>query len=116
ADADSLAQTRHTVGALSFDAYLRRLDTTASVRDFLTGWWAVTGGSDPSGGAAIDALAAVDEHGGLMGVPQTLRRAPQAGWDAIAEAMVAAAPTPGGLECRRRALGTRRRATAHASG
>ncbi len=94
ADAESLASNRHTAGALSFADYLQRLDTTRSVQDFLLGWWAVTGGSDPGDGAAIDALASIADHGGLLGVPDTLRRSPEAGWAAIAESMVAAAQAP----------------------
>ena len=62
--------------------------------DFLLGWWAVTGGSQPSDGAVIDGLAAIAEHGGLLGIPETLRRSPALGWAAIAETMVAYAQAP----------------------
>jgi monoamine oxidase len=86
-DADALAGGATDVGSLSFASYLKRLDTTSSVQDFLLGWWAVTGGSEPSDGAAIDGLAAIADHGGLLGVPDTLRRSPALGWAAIAESM-----------------------------
>lgn len=89
ADASSLADGATDVGALSFSDYLQRLRTTRAVRDFLLGWWAVTGGSQPSDGAAIDGLAAIAEHGGLLGVPETLRRSPALGWARIAQEMLA---------------------------
>jgi monoamine oxidase len=96
ADADSLgdADSLAGIGSLSFADYLDRLDTTRGVRDFLTGWWAVTGGSEPSSGAAIDGLAAIADHGGLLGVPETLRRSPALGWAAIAESMARHAQAP----------------------
>ncbi len=79
---------------MSFADYLDRLDTTSSVRDFLIGWWAVTGGSEPSQGAATDGLAAIADHGGLLGVPDTLRRSPAVGWAAIAESMARYSEAP----------------------
>jgi hypothetical protein len=104
ADADALARGptgegalaggATDVGSLSFADYLERLDTTRSVRDFLTGWWAVTGGSEPSDGAAIDGLAAIADHGGLLGIPDTLRRSPELGWAAIATSMARYARAP----------------------
>ena len=87
AAADARAVGTTDVGSISFADYLERLDTSRSVRDFLTGWWAVTGGSEPSTGAAIDGLAAIADHGGLLGVPDSLRRSPALGWAAIAESM-----------------------------
>jgi monoamine oxidase len=96
ADADSLgeADSLAAIGSLSFADYLDRLDTSRAVRDFLTGWWAVTGGSEPCSGAAIDGLAAIADHGGLLGVPETLRRSPALGWAAIAESMARHSQAP----------------------
>ena len=91
ADANTLADD---VGSLSFADYLERLATTESVRDFLLGWWAVTGGSEPANGAAIDGLAAIADHGGLLGIPEMLRRSPALGWGAIADSMAAYAQAP----------------------
>ncbi|HXO09953.1 MAG TPA: FAD-dependent oxidoreductase [Solirubrobacteraceae bacterium] len=93
-DAGALVGGATDAGSLSFAGYLERLDTTSSVRDFLLGWWAVTGGSEPSHGAAIDGLAAIADHGGLLGVPDTLRRSPALGWAAIAESMADHAQAP----------------------
>ena len=93
-DAGALADGATDAGSLSFADYLERLDTTRSVEDFLLGWWAVTGGSEPSDGAAIDGLAAIAEHGGLLGVPDTLRRSPALGWAAIAQSMAHRAQAP----------------------
>lgn len=90
-DAGALSNGSSDVGSLSFADYLKRLDTSRAVEDFLLGWWAVSGGSEPSQGAAIDGLAPIADHGGLLGVPETLRRSPALGWRAIAEAMVAQA-------------------------
>lgn len=89
ADADALASGETEVGSLSFADYLQRLGTTQSVQDFLLGWWAVTGGSEPADGAAIDGLAAIADHGGLLGIPEMLRRSPALGWGAIAKSMAA---------------------------
>jgi monoamine oxidase len=94
ADANALADGETDVGSLSFADYLERLATTESVRDFLLGWWAVTGGSEPSNGAAIDGLAAIADHGGLLGIPDMLRRSPALGWGAIANSMAAYAQAP----------------------
>jgi monoamine oxidase len=87
ADADALAGGDTDAASLSFADYLRRLTGSQSVRDFLLGWWAITGGSDPSEGAAVNALGSISGHGGLLGVPETLRRMPSLGWAAIAESM-----------------------------
>ena len=94
ADANALADGESDVGSLSFADYLERLATTESVQDFLLGWWAVTGGSEPSNGAAIDGLAAIADHGGLLGIPDMLRRSPALGWGAIANSMAAYARAP----------------------
>lgn len=104
------------VGSLSFAAYLERLDTTPAVRDFLHGWWAVTGGTDPSEGAAIDGLAAIADHGGLLGVSETLRRSPALGWEAIAQAMAAHARAPVRYGCQLVHVDTAETVTPHLVG
>jgi monoamine oxidase len=74
---------------LSAADYLDELEVGEATTDFLQAWWVMIGGSDPAGGAVIDALAAIANHGGATGLITTLRYAPQAGWSALAAAMAA---------------------------
>jgi monoamine oxidase len=78
-----------TRGDLSLEAYLDLLDPPRATRDFLEGWWAITGGTHPRDGAVGDALASVAAHGGLSGVLASLRYEPVQGWSALASALAA---------------------------
>jgi monoamine oxidase len=86
-DAERVAAGDQALAALSAATYVERLQPSDALRDFLLGWWQLTGGASPHDGAAADALAAVHEHGGLTGLLTCLAHGPLPGWSALAEAM-----------------------------
>lgn len=90
ADAERVGAGRREVGALSAAAYIERLSPSDALRDFLLGWWLLTGGAPPDRGAVIDALWSVHDHGGLAGLVGCLAHGPAGGWSALADAMAAA--------------------------
>jgi monoamine oxidase len=87
-DAESAA------GEVSAADYIASLGVGEATRDFLTAWWVMIGGTDPARGAAIDALAAIRNHGGATGLLTALRYAPRDGWSALAAHMA------GGIDVR----------------
>jgi len=91
-DADRVADGDRELASRSAAAYVDDLDPSPAVRDFLLGWWQVTGGAPPHRGAVGDALHSVHDHGGLTGLITCLAHGPAGGWSALAEAMAA---TPG---------------------
>lgn len=86
-DAERVAAGDQALAALSAAAYVERLQPGDALRDFLLGWWQLMGGASPLDGAAVDALAAIHEHGGLTGLLTCLAHGPLPGWSALAEAM-----------------------------
>jgi (S)-6-hydroxynicotine oxidase len=88
-DAGRLARGDGLVGSISCTEYLDTLAVPPATRDFLSAWWVLMGGADPSAGAVADLLAAVAGHGGVTGLLTTLRYAPVEGWSTLAEAMAA---------------------------
>lgn len=92
ADARAVAAGDRAVGAMSAADYVESMRPSPALRDFLLGWWQLMGGAPPERGAAIDALAAIAEHGGLTGLVTCLAHGPSEGWSALADAM---ASSPG---------------------
>jgi len=86
---------RHTIGTFahsheSWREYVLGFVRSRAVEDFLFGWWVMISGSDPERGAAVDAISAIANHGGLPSALLTaLRVTPREGWTRLAEAMAA---------------------------
>ena len=75
------------VGNLSAAEYIARFSPSPALRDFLLGWYQLMGGSPPDRGAVVDALAAIDAHGGLAGLVTCLAHGPATGWSSLAAAL-----------------------------
>ncbi len=88
-DAEAYGNGDKAVGQGSALHYIERLQPSPALRDFLLGWWQVTGGTPPDRGAVADALSSIAGHGGLTGLLTCLAHAPVDGWSALAEAMAA---------------------------
>ena len=91
-DAEAYGGGELAVGQCSALQYIERLQPSPALRDFLLGWWQLTGGTPPDRGAVADALSSIARHGGLTGLLTCLAHAPVDGWSSLAEAMAA---TPG---------------------
>ncbi len=84
---------RHTTGTFahaheSWRQYVSGFARSRAIEDFLFGWWVMISGTDPEKGAAVDAISAIANHGGLPSALLTaLRFTPQEGWTRLAEAM-----------------------------
>ena len=83
-DARAAAAGDRSAAALSAKEYVDSFDPSPALRDFLLGWWLLMGGAAPEKGAASDALGAIAEHGGLIGLLTCLAHGPEgrigAGW------------------------------------
>lgn len=77
----------HEVANMSAADYVARFDPSPALRDFLLGWYQLMGGSPPERGAVIDALAAIEGHGGLAGLVTCLAHGPVTGWSSLATAL-----------------------------
>jgi monoamine oxidase len=100
ADARAVAAGDRTVAAMSAADYVDSMQPTPALRDFLLGWWQLMGGAPPDRGAAVDALAAIAEHGGLTGLLTCLAHGPADGWSALAESMADSAGVTVRRACR----------------
>jgi monoamine oxidase len=84
---------RHADGSFvhaheSWREYVAGFVRSGDVEDFLFGWWVMISGADPQKGAAVDAISAIANHGGLPSALLTaLRFTPREGWTRLAEAM-----------------------------
>jgi monoamine oxidase len=87
---------------VSLAAYLDEIRAPPAVRDYLYGWWSITGGGDPAQGC-VEGILFAGHAEGAIGDMGYLRHAPATGWSSLASAM---ADTPG-VEVRLNAVVTR---------
>ena len=74
--------------SLSLTDYLAAIDVPLATRDFILGWWAITGGSHPGSGCVIDLISSLAVHGDV-GDMDYLKFSPASGWSSLAEALAA---------------------------